>query len=566
MAIVVATHPGEQACWHAVDRLKKILGRQSLAHVIFATGASQFGLLERLAESQEIDWRRVAGWHLDEYLNLPEQHPASFRRYLRDRLVDRVDFHSFQFIDGNARDPQLECQRLGALIQDVTIDLALIGIGENAHIAFNDPPADWNATEAFQIVELDQACRQQQLGEGWFADLASVPQRAITMTCRQILKSREIICTVPDDRKAFAVQKTLCESPTPVVPASCLQSHPRVTLFLDERSASQLPLPQQSAHPWFKSQTLLPCRCFDLQINGYLGVDFNSDSLTGEDLLSTCQTLEQQGVSGILLTLITDDLAAMCRQIEHIGRLRQQHEFLLDFIPGLHLEGPFISSEPGYCGAHPADCTLDATIDRMASLLEAADGLVRWVTLAPERDPQASVTRYLTDQNIVVAAGHTNASLAQLQRAVDCGLSVFTHLGNACPAEMPRHDNIIQRALSLRDQLRYTIIADGVHVPEFVWRWWLNWLGPERVMLISDATAAAGCGPGQYRLGRQTITVDSEARSQFNQKSGLLAGSTQGLPSIIGRLFRSESGVASSTLETISLRNAQAILSSSPRS
>ncbi len=563
MAIVISSFPGELAARYAAESLRRILVRKSLAQVVFATGASQFRLLECLVENPTIDWSRVSGWHLDEYLGLAGNHPASFQHYLRQRLVDRVPMHRFRFIQGDCDNPALECRRLKNEIGDLTIDLALIGIGENGHVAFNDPPANFETTESFIEVDLDQACRQQQCSEGWFAALEEVPRQAITMTCHQILKSNEIICTVPDARKAIAVQNSLSKPCTPLVPASCLQQHSRITFVLDEPAAARLPAPEQSPHVWYRQQTLLPTKCLDLQINGCFGVDFNSDSLTGGELRTACLQLEQRGVVGILLTLITDELTVMKRRISNIARLREQDDFLRDFIRGIHLEGPFLSAEPGYCGAHPKECTVDAAIDRIAPLIDAGDGLVRWVTLAPERDRRAVVTRYLVEKNIVVAAGHTNANLDELKCAIDQGLSVFTHLGNACPLELPRHDNIIQRALSLREQLIYTLIADGVHVPDNVWRWWLDWLGPRRVVLVSDATSAAGCGPGQYRLGRQTITVGENARTQFDKDSGLLAGSTQLLPEIIARLSHAEPQLSATALEVMAFGNAQSILSRS---
>jgi glucosamine-6-phosphate deaminase len=182
----------------------------------------------------------VTGFHLDEYLGLPPNHPASFCHYLQERVVSKVPIQQFHFINGLAIDPIGECHRLRQLIHQAPIDLALIGIGENAHLAFNDPPADFDTTEPFIVVELDEACRRQQLGEGWFPNLEAVPSRAISMSIHQILAARRLICTVPDARKAAAVAAALEGPETPLVPASILRRHPALNLFLDRDSANLL--------------------------------------------------------------------------------------------------------------------------------------------------------------------------------------------------------------------------------------------------------------------------------------------------------------------------------------
>lgn len=222
------------------DRIRQALRDRGEANVVLATGASQFEMLNHL-RTADLDWTKVTAFHLDEYIDLPESHPASFRRYLKERFVDPLPtpIGTFHFIDGK-RDPAKECQRLNDLIRDVTIDVAFVGIGENGHLAFNDPPADFETEDPFIVVELDRACRQQQLGEGWFDRLEDVPRRAISMSIQQILKSDTIVCTVPDARKAEAVQNTLEGPVTPEVPASILREHEDCYLFLDTDSASKL--------------------------------------------------------------------------------------------------------------------------------------------------------------------------------------------------------------------------------------------------------------------------------------------------------------------------------------
>ena len=230
----------EAAAERAAEALRATIAERGRAHVIAATGASQFEFLERLVAAPGIDWERTVFFHLDEYVGLPDTHPASFRKYLRERLVERVHPGAFHFIEGDAPDPGAECRRVGAILALHPIDVAFVGIGENGHLAFNDPPADFVVAAPYIVVDLDEDCRRQQLGEGWFATLADVPRRAISMSIQQILKSREILCVVPDARKARAVKECLGGEVSPRHPASILQRHPRTTVFLDAPAASLL--------------------------------------------------------------------------------------------------------------------------------------------------------------------------------------------------------------------------------------------------------------------------------------------------------------------------------------
>ncbi|MBM3442265.1 MAG: glucosamine-6-phosphate deaminase [Bacteroidetes bacterium] len=232
---------GQAAGRQAANSLRKVLQQQGLAHLVLATGTSQFHTLEQLIAEQEIDWSRVILFHLDEYIGLPDTHGASFRRYLQERFIQKVPrLAATHLIDGE-NDPTAECQRLAGLIRQVTIDVALVGIGENGHLAFNDPPADFKTPDPFLVVDLDLDCRKQQLGEGWFPSLEDVPRQAISMSIRQIMRANQILCSVPDLRKAPAVRDCLTGSIDPRHPASILQSHPHCEIFLDPASASLLP-------------------------------------------------------------------------------------------------------------------------------------------------------------------------------------------------------------------------------------------------------------------------------------------------------------------------------------
>jgi len=270
---------------------------------------------------------------------------------------------------------------------------------------------------------------------------------------------------------------------------------------------------------------------FDLQLNGYGGVDFNADELTPDDLHRACERLQSDGVNGCLATIITDTLETMCARLRRLATLRGADPLAAGLIAGIHIEGPFINEQDGYRGAHPRDSVRPADEDAMARLLEAADGLTRIVTLAPERDQGLRVTRALAAAGIVASAGHTNATVDQLDAAIDAGLTMFTHVGNGCPAELPRHDNIIQRALSLADRLWLTFIADGVHVPFVALRNYLRAAGLERAIVVTDAIAPAGLGPGRFTMGRWTLTIGDDMAARMPESS-LLVGSCGTMPRV----------------------------------
>jgi len=230
---------GEAAARDAAALIQQAITSRNVAYVIAATGASQFEFLDALV-GRDVDWRRVEFFHLDEYVGLPETHPASFRLYLTERIINRIHPKAFHLINGEAADPQAECRRVGELISQHTIDVAFVGIGENGHLAFNDPPADFETEDPYLVVKLDEACRRQQIGEGWFKSLDEVPARAISMSIQQILKARHILCIVPDQRKAQAVKACVELAVSAMHPASILQQHPSVNLYLDRESSTLL--------------------------------------------------------------------------------------------------------------------------------------------------------------------------------------------------------------------------------------------------------------------------------------------------------------------------------------
>jgi glucosamine-6-phosphate deaminase len=228
------------AAEEAAALIRDAIADHGQAYVIAATGASQFEFLDQLMNTPEIDWKKCTFFHLDEYVGLAEIHRASFRRYLRERIVERVHPGTFHFINGEVSRPEKECQRIGELISNCVIDVAFVGIGENGHLAFNDPPADFETHEPYLVVNLDEACRWQQVREGWFDRLAEVPTQAISMSIQQIMKAKHILCVVPDQRKAEAVRSCLELEVSPLHPASILRQHARTTIYLDKESASLL--------------------------------------------------------------------------------------------------------------------------------------------------------------------------------------------------------------------------------------------------------------------------------------------------------------------------------------
>jgi glucosamine-6-phosphate deaminase len=227
------------AAEQAAAELRGVIEKRGKARIVAATGAAQFEFLEALTSWPGIDWTRVEMFHLDEYIGLPASHPASFCRFLKERLIQKTGITKHFLLDGE-QDPVEVIRRTGEVLQAAPVDLAFVGIGENGHLAFNDPPADFETQEPYIVVKLDEACRRQQLGEGWFASLSDVPEGAISMSIRQILKATKIICIVPDARKAKAVKACLEGEIGPLVPASILRTHANTTIYLDQHSAGLL--------------------------------------------------------------------------------------------------------------------------------------------------------------------------------------------------------------------------------------------------------------------------------------------------------------------------------------
>jgi glucosamine-6-phosphate deaminase len=230
---------GDAAARQAADAIKRAISMHGRARIIAATGMSQFEFLNALTKTPGVEWEKVEMFHLDEYVGLPATHPASFRKYLLERFIEPAGIARYHLLDGES-DPVEVCRRVGEEIGAAQIDVAFVGIGENGHLAFNDPPADFETDEPYIVVDLDEACRRQQAGEGWFPALDDVPKQAISMTVKQILKAREIVCVAPDARKAQAVKNCFENEISPQFPASILRTHDNTAVYLDKESASLL--------------------------------------------------------------------------------------------------------------------------------------------------------------------------------------------------------------------------------------------------------------------------------------------------------------------------------------
>jgi glucosamine-6-phosphate deaminase len=231
---------GQAAAEQAVANIRRAIAERGQARIIAATAASQLEFLNALTKAPGIDWSKVEAFHLDEYIGLPATHPGSFRKMLLEQLIQKTGIRNYHLLDGDAADPLEVVRQVGKQLASLPVDIAFLGIGENGHIAFNDPPADFETEEPYIIVDLDEACRRQQVGEAWFADISQVPKRAISMSARQILKAREILAVVPGPRKAEAVKACFEGAISPQAPASILRTHPNATVYLDGHSASLL--------------------------------------------------------------------------------------------------------------------------------------------------------------------------------------------------------------------------------------------------------------------------------------------------------------------------------------
>lgn len=284
-------------------------------------------------------------------------------------------------------------------------------------------------------------------------------------------------------------------------------------------------------------------RPFDIQVNGYAGTDFNTENLTAEALHHACKCLREDGCSQILATFITNEISTLERWMGRLIELRAQDPLAQELIAGIHIEGPFINPEKGYVGAHPPHCVKPANVDDAKRLIDAAQGLAKLVTLAPECDAGFKTSAYFAAHGVTVSAGHCNPDFDTLRASTDHGVTMFTHVGNGCPMQMHRHNNIIQRALALRDKLWLCFIPDGVHIDFFALKNYLRSAGVDRSIFVTDAISAARLGPGRYSLAGWDLNIGEDLVARSPDGSHFV-GSTVTVPRIkanaLGELGLSE--------------------------
>jgi N-acetylglucosamine-6-phosphate deacetylase len=297
---------------------------------------------------------------------------------------------------------------------------------------------------------------------------------------------------------------------------------------------------------------------FDLQVNGYAGTDFCSSFLNAEQLHHACRTLADDGVDGVLATFITDDLRSLKAKLSNLVCLREEDELARQVIAGFHIEGPFLNPKLGYIGAHEPELVRPACLEDTQAILEAGEGLVKLLTLAPEQDSGGVVTKFLVEQGVIVSAGHCDPSIDELKAAIDRGLSMVTHFGNGCPIELLRHDNVLQRFLSLREHLWFCFIPDGVHVDFFALKNYLDLVGVDRSIMTTDAISAATLGPGMHEISGISVEVD-EAGVSRRPGSVNLAGSTITMPRILHNLSQ-ELGLSEEEIIALVDRNPRCAL------
>lgn len=292
---------------------------------------------------------------------------------------------------------------------------------------------------------------------------------------------------------------------------------------------------------------------FDLQLNGYKGVDFNADDLSAASLRRACEAVRADGGGRMLATVITDGIDRMAARIGRLAELREADPLVADVMAGIHVEGPFISPLPGFVGAHPAACVVPASVPAAERLVAAGRGLVRVVTLAPERDAGLATTRWLTEHGILVSAGHCDPPADVLEQAIAAGLAAFTHLGNGCPLSLHRHDNVIQRVLAA-DRLRWVmLIPDAVHLPSPLVRTIVRAVGIDRVIAVTDATAAGGMGAGRFSLAGREVIVDAEGAAWAADRSHLV-GSTASM-GWVRRVLRDQVGLSEADVVRVTAIN-----------
>jgi glucosamine-6-phosphate deaminase len=546
---------GEAAGKAVEAKIIELLTQKKEIRIIFAAAPSQNEFFAYLRRSSVIPWEKITAFHMDEYIGLPQDHEALFSNFLKRNIFDHVNFKKVYLLDGNA-DPIQECKRYGGLLAEKPIDLVCLGIGENGHIAFNDPPvADFSDPEIIKKVQLDLACRTQQVNDECFPSLEEVPFEALTLTIPTLMQADFLFCIVPGSLKKDAVIQAVHGPVSTQCPASILQIHPQCELFVDREA---YPL-DQTTNPYSSlqgincltgtAQTLvladkiahlsefslddhdlpfLGPGLFDLQVNGINGVDFNDPSLTVEGLLDATHYLLSQGVTSYFPTLITNSESHIITILATIRKGCEQHPLLDKCIAGIHLEGPFLSMVDGARGAHNKKYIQAPNWDLVKGFQKVSGGKIRLITLAPEWEKAADFISKCRLEGILVSIGHTLATSEQIAAGVKAGATLSTHLGNGVPLMLPRHPNLLWDQLAEED-LFISIIADGFHLPDSFLKVAIK-VKKDKALLVSDATCFSGREPGEYKshIGEEVVLYPG-GRLAMKNAQGLLAGATKTL-------------------------------------
>ncbi len=490
---------GKHAAVWCADVINNVIRVKGQARVILATGASQFEFLQYLVTCH-VEWDKVTCFHLDEYLGLSVNHPASFRKYLQERVWDKVQMKTVHKLD------PADVNGYEELLKENDVDIACIGIGENGHIAFNDPAvADFDDPKLVKVVELDEDCRKQQVGEGWFKSIDETPTKAVTLTIPAIMRSKVISVVVPDTRKAQAVRNALLDHVSTRCPASILRNHGDVSLWLDKDSAAIYNQDKNKSIQSGRTNIDIP-GLVDLQINGYKGVDFSSASLTEDDFIQVCSDIVETGTVMFLPTVITSSMDTYENVLPLIAKVITENRKMAQIVPGIHLEGPFISAQPGARGCHDERYIIPPSINIFDKLQKLAKGKIVMITIAADQPGAAELAAYAHAQKVKVSLGHHLATPRDLDVLWNSGAILLTHLGNGIPNTIHRHNNPLMVGLS-EERLHASIIADGHHLPPEVIKVILKVKGQDKICMISDMAAPAGLPPGEYKIFSNTSVV-----------------------------------------------------------
>lgn len=535
----------------------ELAGQKDEIRMVFAAAPSQNEFLNYLRNSPIIPWEKIVAFHMDEYLGLDHSHTALFSNFLKSALFDHVPMKRVHLIDGN-NTSEKECKRYSGLLSEKKIDIVCLGIGENGHIAFNDPPvADFNDNLLVKEVELDEYCRQQQVNDGCFESFDSVPTHAITLTVPALLNADFICCVVPGTRKKEAVYQTIHGTVDEHCPATILRGHWNCHLFTDKNAlpAFEIGKPQETQFlmdiisrklcilnekqemrmtaisiPDHASIQFPFCGpgLIDLQVNGIAGIDFNEMELTEHSIRQAINALLKKGVTGFFPTMITNEPQTVEKNLKIIHRACQIDPLINSCILGIHLEGPFISSFEGAKGAHPEKYIQKPSWKLVEKFQKASGGRIKLITLAPELEGAIELIKRCKEEGILTAIGHSSATYSDITNAVTSGATLSTHLGNAVPMMLHRHPNILWDQL-VQEDLYTSLIADGFHLDPSFLKAVLK-IKKEKAFLISDSTKFCGMEPGAYQspIGEEII-LEENGRLSMKYGNGLLAGAAKSL-------------------------------------